>query len=259
MANVLNFSYFFFTISLSFSAIFCPLCSPVWENWGCTGQDCKDSTCQARPGASWAFPGAWAGVPGTAWAPHHQPWPASSAPHHLNNARKVFVFGHFSFHNSLFVLQCQTWYLRIMAELFFPLTFQVSHDIPCPPVSPRHLCQFVRAWRLGCWWGWMTPFLFIDRRPPLHSNSASAEPSAEFWRMRTLWGAACDTRYLGTQQVHKFLHCRVPHILITGTCTQAEIHVIQDMLLEPSRYFTNNCIVVSLSASVIQHKSSHSW
>ena len=196
MANVLNFSYFFFTISLSFSAIFCPLCSPVWENWGCTGQDCKDSTCQARPGASWAFPGAWAGVPGTAWAPHHQPWPASSAPHHLNNARKVLPFGHFPFHNSLFVLQCQTWYLRILAELFVPLTFQVSHDIPSPPVSPRHLCQFVRAWRLGCWWGWMTPFLFIDRRPPLHSNSASAEPSAEFWRMRTLWGAACDTRYL---------------------------------------------------------------
>ena len=41
--------------------------------------------------------------------------------------------------------------------------------------------------------------------------------------------------------------------------TQAEIHMIQHMLLEPSRYFTNICIVVSLSASVIQHKSSHSW
>ena len=97
----------------------------------------------------------------------------------------------------------------------------------------------------------MTPFLFIDRRPPLHSNSASAEPSAEFLRMRTLWGAACDTRYLGPQQVHKFLHYRAPHIPITGTCTQAEILVIQDMLLEPSRYFTNIYIVGSLSVFVI--------
>ena len=96
----------------------------------------------------------------------------------------------------------------------------------------------------------MTPFSFIDRRPPLHSNSASAEPSAEFWRMRTLWGAACDTRYLGPQK-DKFLHYRVPHIPITGTCTQAEILVIQDMLLEPSRYFTNIYIVGSLSVFVI--------
>ena len=96
----------------------------------------------------------------------------------------------------------------------------------------------------------MTPFLFIDRRPPLHSNSASAEPSAEFWRMRTLRGAACDRRYLGPQK-DKFLHYRVPHIPITGTCTQAEILVIQDMLLEPSRYFTNIYIVGSLSVFVI--------